>query len=155
MNKIGIVGSGEDKFTTHTRLTARMLIDILIKESIPCVVCSGRSPLGGVDKWAEEQAEVNYQPTNIFPAKFNNWKQGYRPRNIQIAEFSDIIHVVLVSHYPDYYEGRRFKSCYHCNSNNHVKSGGCWTAMKARSFGKPAIRHIIQDDEHTVEHSSY
>jgi hypothetical protein len=36
---------------------------------------------------------------------------------------------------PDSYRGRRFDGCYHCLTRNppHIKSGGCWTAWRAKS----------------------
>jgi len=39
----------------------------------------------------------------------------------------------------------RFPFCYHCKSNLHVKSGGCWTAKYAERLGKPAKWHLVQN----------
>jgi hypothetical protein len=29
-----------------------------------------------------------------------------------------------------------FEMCYHCMSDTHVKSGGCWTVKYAKKIGK-------------------
>ena len=66
---------------------------------------------------------------------------GYKARNLDIANDSDIVHVVLADVYPAEYTGRRWSICYHCKRGDHVKSGGCWTGNKARVVQ----RHIVQN----------
>jgi hypothetical protein len=39
-----------------------------------------------------------------------------------------------------------FKKCYHCNTVDHVKSGGCWTGHQAKKIGKKVHWHIIKND---------
>lgn len=140
--KIGIVGHGADKFTPQTEQIARQNI-IKILNYGPDSVCSGRSPVGGIDIWAEElcnQLNIHFQP---FPAEINKWdgsylnKIGYKQRNIQIAEYSDVVICIVVSAYPIGYTKRKFSYCYHCSKHknkpaNHVKSGGCWTAWRCK-----------------------
>lgn len=68
----------------------------------------------------------------IYPPKTRDWLTGYKPRNLLIANKSDIVHCIVVKEYPSGYSGMRFDCCYHCGTNDHVKSGGCWTALKCK-----------------------
>lgn len=143
--KIGIVGNGADKFTDIGAKRAQKRIRQILLEHPGATVVSGHSPLGGVDIWAEEiAAELGY-PTDIKTPEVHQWNPdgyGYKARNLDIAK-SDIVHVIVADEYPFEYEGRRFKSCYHCKDRRdyHVKSGGCWTGLKADL----ASWHIIQN----------
>lgn len=127
---IGIVGHAADKFTRRTERLAREVIYRLLAPP-RSVLVSGGCHLGGVDIWAEEIARELGRETLIFKPRSRSWSTGYRPRNLLIARTSDIVHVIVVREYPASYRGMRFASCYHCNTNTHVKSGGCWTARRA------------------------
>ncbi len=89
-----------------------------IKSPNPVLV-SGRCPKGGVDVWAEEvNANVDELrwKTEIYPPKNNRWEpEGYKERNLQIAEACDILY---------------------CISRKGVWDGGRWTADRAREMGK-------------------
>lgn len=136
---VGIVGHEAAKFTAEGEAGARALIrDLLRPENAVCV--SGRSPLGGIDVWAEEEAAFLGRPTKIFPPSSNNWLHGFKPRNLQIAETSDHVHVLLADSFPATYRGRRFPYCYHCGTSDHIKSGACYTALRCRGGG---TWHII------------
>lgn len=141
---IGIVGHGEDKFTPTTRKKAIECIEGLISHCD--TVVSGRSPVGGIDIWAEQVAENIGAPTLIFPPKCKAWDTGYKPRNILIAQHSDIVHCIVVTRYPPGYKGMVFQKCYHCFEDRqwHVKSGGCWTAKYALGLGKQTQWHFIR-----------
>jgi hypothetical protein len=140
--KIGIVGSGEDKFTTVGKTKAKEIIRELLSDP-DSIAVSGHSPMGGVDMWVEEiSRELGKEPI-IFPSKKNQWSGGYKDRNLQIAEESDEVHVIVTNSYPLDYKGRRFNLCYHCNKTDHIKSGGCWTANQS----KKGIWHIIDNGE--------
>lgn len=141
--RVGIVGHAEDKFTSVTRTKAIQLIKTLL-ESQDDVLVSGRCPLGGVDVWAEVLADSMNMSKIIHPPSCNNWSQGYKPRNLRIARDSDVVHVIVCAKYPPEYSGMVFESCYHCHTNTHIKSGGCWTAWQARILGKPAFWHILE-----------
>ena len=130
IKKIGIVGHAADKFTRRTEQLAREVIYNLLSP-YNAVLISGHCPLGGVDIWAEEIARELGRNMIIFKPRSRSWSTGYKPRNLQIARTSDIVHVIVVRDYPDRYRGMRFSSCYHCHVNTHVKSGGCWTARRA------------------------
>lgn len=134
--RLGIVGHGADKFTPETAREARNRIATAIVALGATTVISGRSPMGGVDIWAEEQAEAMNIPTMIFPARVGSWAAigGFKERNLKIASNSDKVVVIVARDLPPGYTGRRFKTCYHCRGRNpeHVKSGACWTAWKAK-----------------------
>lgn len=136
--KLGIVGHGKEKFTPETEYLARAYIRSLFSRFSPVSVCSGRSPMGGIDIWAEEEtnaAGIHFQP---FPAEIDKWdgdfygKIGYKQRNLQIASYSTHVVSIVVKDYPPNYRGMVFKTCYHCKNRNpqHIKSGACWTAWK-------------------------
>ena len=143
--KIGIVGHEAKKFTPHTEAMAKELIKQLL-EPEGSVLVSGHCHLGGIDIWAEEAAQLmgRYDPDLIFAPKTYSWSEGYKPRNIKIAENADILHNIIVAQYPPNYDGMRFDECYHCGTNEHIKSGGCWTARYAQDLGKVAHWHVLE-----------
>jgi len=144
MTRIGIVGHEAAKFGFDTEVEAREIIRRILKHGEPGnVVVSGHCHLGGIDIWAEDEADRLGVEKLIFPPKSRSWSGGFKKRNEQIAENSDEIHVIVVKSLPEWFKGRRHKLCYHCNTISHVKSGACWTAKFAQSLGKPAYWHEI------------
>lgn len=144
MTRLGIVGSEAAKFTAMTEAAARAKIRELCRGA--SAVVSGACHLGGVDRWAVEEAAALGLTTAEFPPKSLGWPD-YRARNILIAEASDIVHVIVPRELPPDYAGMRFSHCYHCNIADHVKSGACWTAKYAeRQLGRAACWHIIAPD---------
>jgi hypothetical protein len=132
--RLGIVGHGGDKFTRHTKLRAQHeIIDAISRHGATCVV-SGRSPLGGIDVWAENLALNMGIETDIYPPTSRRWSGpgGYMERNLQIADNSDLVLCIVVAELPPHYNDMTFPQCYHCKTTEHVKSGGCWTAKQAR-----------------------
>jgi predicted Rossmann fold nucleotide-binding protein DprA/Smf involved in DNA uptake len=127
---VGIVGHESAKFTSETEARAREIIRSLFTPDD--TVVSGHCPLGGIDIWAEEEALNAGAGLLIFPPKVQRWHDGYMPRNLQIAAHSDVVHCIVVAAYPPGYEGMRFDACYHCKTVSHIKSGGCWTALRCR-----------------------
>lgn len=136
---IGIVGSEAIKFTPAGEASARQIIRDIILLSQPTLVVSGRCHLGGIDIWAIEEADKLNAPFKEYPAMRHNW-HGYRLRNLQIAK-SDIVHCISVDRYPPGYTSMRFDHCYHCKTNSHIKSGGCWTMHKC----KLGQLHIVEN----------
>jgi hypothetical protein len=138
---IGWVGAGADKFIASTEATAKRWIE----ESLEMgdVVVSGHSPVGGIDIWAEEIGRHFGEPL-IFAPEVHQWDPpsgiGYKLRNLAIAQHSERLYVAVVAEYPPDYRGRRFATCYHCVKGGeptpHVKSGGCWTGLRAKEMGK-------------------
>ena len=145
-SRVGIVGNGADKFNSLQVSKVKDLITLLLQDA-GTVLISGHSPVGGVDIWAEEIALQLGIGLDIKTPKAHSWSgiYGYRGRNLDIAKSSDIVHIIVSQQYPEGYEGGRFKICYHCGSERppHVKSGGCWTGIKAQALGKTVIWHII------------
>lgn len=141
--RIGIVGHEDAKFTPETEVKARELIrDIL---NLPkATLVSGHCHLGGIDIWAEQIADAHGIPKDIYPPKTRRWVDGYKPRNIQIAEHSDVVHCIVVAELPASYVGMRFNYCYHCGTNEHIKSGGCWTGKYAKKIGKGWVTHVVR-----------
>lgn len=133
---LGIVGHEGAKFTSETERQARVIIREYFADDITRVV-SGACHLGGIDAWAIEEAKNWGLPTQEFPPKDRHWDTGYKPRNMQIAQASDMVVCIVVKELPPGYVGMRFKLCYHCKTDSHIKSGGCWTAHYAAKLGKP------------------
>lgn len=132
---LGIVGSEAAKFTPETEEAARRKIRKALKGKFTLV--SGACHLGGIDIWAVEEAKalglgvIEFKPVKL------HW-EGYKARNIEIAERSEKVLCITVKKLPPGFKGRRFPLCYHCKTTDHVKSGGCWTAWYAKTkLGKP------------------
>lgn len=138
----GIVGHEGAKFTGVTEGIARAKIQMLLAgdDFTPRAskVVSGKCHLGGVDVWAIEEARAMGIATQEFPPRAYSWTYGYKPRNMLIAENCDYVVSIVVKELPTTYAGMRFNYCYHCLTDSHVKSGGCWTAKYAREIGKAA-----------------
>jgi hypothetical protein len=139
--KIGIVGSEQAKFTKKTERFARESIRYMLNKKD--IVISGECHLGGVDSYAREVAEelglkfIGYAPKN------RSWASGYKPRNIKIAEASDLVICITLRKLPKKYKGMKFDLCYHCGTKDHVKSGGCWTMKYAKELGKETRLIVI------------
>lgn len=156
--RVGIVGSGEDKFTEIGKKTAKNMIAWTLYDITtnwycvnPVTVVSGHSIKGGVDIWAEEIADAGKLNKLIFAPKVETWDTpkgcyGYKARNLDIAK-SDVVYVVVANKYPRGYYGQRFNECYHCHRTDHVKSGGCWTGKKAVEFGNKAYWIVVDNGE--------
>ena len=138
IRKLGIVGHAAEKFTPETETLARRAMYDFAVMGHPHLeaIVSGHSPMGGIDWWAEELAEVLGVEMIIHAPLGNSWGEpgGYRDRNLRIAEDSDRVLCVVVKELPPEFEGMRFAGCYHCKGRNpqHVKSGGCWTAWRCK-----------------------
>lgn len=128
---VGIVGHAVDKFTPQTKELAFQIIHNLLLPS-NVILVSGHCHLGGIDIWAEYIARTLHREMVIFPPKDRSWSTGYKPRNLLIANRSDIVHCIVVKEYPPNYSGMKFSHCYHCGTSDHVKSGGCWTALRCK-----------------------
>jgi hypothetical protein len=132
--RIGIVGSEGAKFTPETEAAARNLIRGLLKPGD--VVVSGGCHLGGIDIWAAEEGRAMGLEVIEHLPEHRSWENGYKVRNIKIARDSDKVVCITVEKLPGSYTGMTFEMCYHCMSDTHVKSGGCWTVKYAKKIGK-------------------
>jgi hypothetical protein len=142
MTYIGIVGAEGTKFSPQGEAAAKALIRRLLAPDRTILV-SGHCPKGGVDIWAEEIAKELGRKTRIHPPKVNNWNQGYKPRNMKIANDSEILHNITVANYPEGWTRFRFTWCYHCRVTTHVPSGGCWTMKRVADLDRPTHLHIV------------
>lgn len=131
---VGIVGSEGAKFTPETEAIARQLIRLYLSPGDKVV--SGACHLGGIDRWAIEEAQALGLETQEFPPRAYSWEYGYKPRNILIAHASARVICFTVRHLPQSFVGTQYLYCYHCKTDTHVKSGGCWTVKYARGLGK-------------------
>lgn len=164
MTTLCIVGNGADKFTPRTRVLAILAIANAIAEWRPTVVISGESPVGGIDEWARKTARLAGVAFEPYAPNVDRWdgeqqagpnKIGFKQRNQMMADACDIAVSIVVGAYPDTYEGRRWKGCYHCNRAArkdsefavgwHVKSGACWTLLRAREKGSLVQWVIINE----------
>lgn len=141
---LGIVGSEAAKFTEETEAKAKGRIAGLIIEYHPTLVVSGGCHLGGIDSWAIEIAKRYKIDTKEYLPADLQWSTGYKPRNIEIAEASDLLVCITVKELPEDYKGMRFKLCYHCKTDSHVKSGGCWTMKYAKKIGKETRLIVVE-----------
>lgn len=147
--KVGWVGAGADKFTEVTEAIAKSLIRASLAAGD--TVISGHSPVGGIDIWAEEIAAELHLEKTIFSPQIYQWEPpdgyGFKARNLDIAKHSETLHIAVLAAYPPDYKGRGFSGCYHCARGGeqrwHVKSGGCWTGLRAREFGNRVVWHVI------------
>src|SRR6478736_270731 len=134
--KLGIVGSEQAKFTEDSSVVCIASITALLNLWTPDAVVSGGCHLGGVDQWAAMIGKDMGIPVIEHLPKRRSW-EGYKARNILIAEDSDLVLCYTVSGLPpDFKEGGWERYCYHCKTNEHIKSGGCWTVKYAKSIGK-------------------
>lgn len=139
---IGIVGSEAAKFTQDNREIARTIIRVFLEKADEA--CSGECHLGGIDKWTHEIADDLGIPFTGFPPKARNWNE-YKRRNIQIADFATRVVCITVRELPpNFIAGGWEHYCYHCKTDTHIKSGGCWTVKYAREkLGKPGEIIVI------------
>lgn len=146
--KIGIVGSEAAKFTSDCESRAKQIIRTILHQGSVTEVVSGGCHLGGVDKWAEEIGDELGLNKSIFLPKTRNWTNGYKERNLLIAKNSDAVYCLTVDKLPAGYTGMTFSYCYHCNSTDHVKSGGCWTVKQAHKMGKYGSVIVISQESY-------
>lgn len=140
---LGIVGSEAAKFTLQTEMWARSIIAKLIEQYHVSTVVSGACHLGGIDVWAIQEAETVGCKVIECPPAFKTWK-SFKRRNIEIAERSDRVVCITVKELPEgFKEGGWERYCYHCGTDQHIKSGGCWTVKYAREKLKKPGRIIV------------
>lgn len=142
MTILGIVGSEAAKFTKLTEFAARAAIRRLFTPDVELVV-SGACHLGGIDKWAIEEAQWSGKPHKEHAPRDLEWATGYKPRNLLIAHDCHKVVCITVREPPPGYKGMRFDWCYHCKTGAHVKSGGCWTMKQAAKLGKQTELIVI------------
>jgi hypothetical protein len=138
---IGIVGPEANKFTPETEEKARKLIRLYLK--LNSRVVSGGCHLGGIDIWAKEEAQKLNKPFEEHLPVTHDWNE-YKRRNKLIAKDSDMVICITLKDLPPNFPKKTGRFCYHCNTDEHVKSGGCWTVKYAKSIGKEGRVLVIE-----------
>lgn len=141
MKTVGIVGPEGNRFTSETEEKARKLIRLYLK--INSRLVSGGCHLGGIDIWAKEEAQKLNKPYEEFLPVTRDWN-GFKARNKQIAQNSDFVVCITLKELPAGFPKKTSYFCHHCNTDEHIKSGGCWTAKYARSIGKEGKIIVIE-----------
>ena len=142
---VGIVGSEGAKFTPLGEERAKEAIHEIVSDWLVEEVVSGGCHLGGIDIWAKEIAEkIPGMKVTEFLPESRNWIH-YRKRNLQIADRSEIVYCITVKNFPKEYAGMKFPYCYHCKTDAHIKSGGCWTVKQAEKRGKPGQIIVVDN----------
>jgi len=133
--KIAIVGSshltGEEE--TDTRKYCRLILDSVIKECGTSYITFISGGASGVDTIAETTAKELGLKTIIHKPLEHKWENGYKPRNMKIAQECDILYCLPTK--------VKLQPCYHCEEKTHEVTGGCWTAKYAKSLKKET--HIV------------
>lgn len=148
----GVIGSGSDKFTPIGEQRAKARIREILTPV--CCLVSGHSIMKGIDIWSEEifvELHPDIQPMIQAP-QVEQWPdkgvlKGYMSRNLDIARLLDELYVIVANHYPlDFPEKEKVPECYHCHTTEHIKSGACWTALRARELNKPVFYTIVANE---------
>ena len=142
----GVVGAEAAKFTVETEMRAKGKLAKLYMTENPKLVISGACHLGGVDIWAIEVAQDMGFAIREYPPRSHQWEpNGYKQRNLLIAENADMLVCIAVQEYPPRFMGRRFGHCYHHSppATDHIKGGGCWTLRQAEKLGKKTQLVIV------------
>jgi len=118
--KLAIVGSSKMKYQQCVGELQK-----IINEEKPDTIVSGGAE--GVDSHAVLVAVLNEVKTKVFKPETNDW-EGYKYRNLQIVKECDKLYNLVLRTENEF--------CYHHNTKQHERSGGCWTEIKAREQGK-------------------
>ncbi len=135
--KIAIVGSSHLSETEE--MDARKICGYVLnkaledRDNIPILVSGGAK---GVDSIAEDIANQLKIKTIIHKPLENNWENGYKPRNMQIAQECNVLYCLPT--------GIKTTPCYHCGDVAfcpHEVTGGCWTMKEAKKLKKDT--HLV------------
>ena len=135
--KIAIVGTS--KLLTPDQLfgTVNTIAEILGSNLSATIISGGAL---GVDTLVEQQCKLFNRECKVYRPENAEWGDldttlGYKARNMQIAEECDKLYCITVP--------MRKHRCYHCDSDTHEKTGGCWTAKQVGLRCKVWERIII------------
>ena len=156
---VGIVGSEGLYWTKCQRDLATLKITEILGEYTTPILVSGGCHKGGIDIWAEDVARTLKINKYIFKPQVFQWSsintldgktlQGYKDRNIKIAEKSDIVYSIE----PEYIDGiTPWKNpvAFDWASNKfYRKSGGMWTMRYTRNVLRKEGKLVIipREDE--------
>ncbi len=133
--KIAIVGSSHLSETEErdARKNSGLILNQLIKEYGVNDITLISGGAKGVDTEAEDVAKQLGIKTIIHKPLEYKWENGYKPRNIKIAQECDILYCFPTK--------LKIVECYHCKTDEHEVTGGCWTAKYAEALKKEV--HIV------------
>lgn len=131
--KVAIVGSS--RLTIKERDEVIHQIGLIIDKHPNSEFITGDAE--GVDKVVRVMLSTEFNLT-VETANNKRWDDdGYKSRNIRIAEKADIIYSIATKKIKD-------KRCYHCDEQNHDRTGGCWTKRFAMDkLHKPGETIVI------------
>jgi len=118
--KIAIVGSS--RLTIEERDEVIHQVGLIVDKHPNSEFITGDAE--GVDKVVRVMLSPEF---NLTVEKANNkrWdNDGFKERNIKIAQEADIVYSIATKKIKD-------KRCYHCDEQNHDRTGGCWTKRYA------------------------
>ena len=116
--RLAIVGSVS---LEGSKEAAQIIEDVLDKYK-PTVVVSGGAK--GIDTMATDAAKRRHIGTTIFHPKVQGWRDGYRPRNLQIARGCDVLVRIVATGSRTY--------------------GSGWTRDRAIELGKHTEEYVIE-----------
>jgi len=133
--KIAIVGSSHLSETEEmdARKNSGLVLNQLIKEYGVNDITLISGGAKGVDTEAEDVAKQLGIKTIIHKPLEYKWENGYKPRNLKIANECDILYCFPTK--------VKTTPCYHCELKDHEVTGGCWTMKHAKALNKET--HIV------------
>ncbi len=138
--KVAIVGTTH--LTENQQKDMRESISVLLNYCFTLddtIIISGGAP--GVDTIAIDVANNLGFKTKPFPPQIKHWedvggKTGFKTRNLEIASLCDELYCFSVPFHTT--------KCYHHDTlQDHEKTAGCWTALKAAEMDKPCQLIVI------------
>jgi len=132
--KVAIVGSS--RLDEGERERARVIIKDILKEyKHHDEIITGDA--NGIDELVRSFA-YDCNCMTVIEAKEQQWKpNGYRERNVKIAEEADRVYTIATKNI-------KGLKCYHCVVRDHDRTGGCWTRKYAiDELGKEGRLFVI------------
>jgi len=127
--KVAIVGASKlsENEEADTRKYCGLILNQMIREygDDELIFISGGA--NGVDSIAETTARGLGIECEIHKPVEKNW-DAYKVRNLKIAESCDILYCLPTK--------VKLEPCYHCESKDHERTGGCWTMKQAKTLKK-------------------
>jgi len=133
--KIAIVGSSHLSETEgiDARKNSGLVLNSLIEEYGVDDITLISGGAKGVDTEAEDVAKQLGIKTIIHKPLEYKWENGYKPRNLKIANECDVLYCFPTK--------VKTTPCYHCELKDHEVTGGCWTMKKAKELKKET--HVV------------
>lgn len=119
--KIAIVGTS--RLTEEERDEAIHQIGLILDKHPDAEFITGDAE--GIDNLVRVFLSPEFNVTMIKAIE-KHWegKYGFKSRNIKIAQMADKVYSIATKKIKD-------KRCYHCDEQNHDRTGGCWTKRYA------------------------